>query len=174
MACFLESKEVNAGKQLSWHSLKKHLTNNYSEIPYNTHAINVYDNLQQGSDESTSAYLHRAQDILECIHHTTDMATFSAIVTNHAKILTGLKDGRLHNKLAKSKAKKWTNMSQVLQDVANMAVDFESLVVIHFLPLRCNTFHQIHLVPLSGPTGSLQKYTKYSSPRKAKMLALSR
>ena len=66
----------------------------------------MYDNLHQGSDESTSAYLHRVQDILECIHHTTNMATISEIATNHAKILTGLKDGRLHNKLAKSKAKK--------------------------------------------------------------------
>ena len=125
LAHFLESKEVSAGKQLSWHSLKKHLTDNYSKIPYDTHATRAYDNLHQGSDESTSAYLHRVQDILECIHHTTDMATISAISTNHAKILTGLKDGRLHNKLAKSKAKKWTNMSQVLQDVANMAIDFE-------------------------------------------------
>ena len=53
------------------------------------------------------------------------MTPISAIGTNHAKILTGLKDSRLHNKLAKSKAKKWTNMSQVLKDVANMGVDFE-------------------------------------------------
>ena len=125
LACFLESKEVNVGKQLSWQSLKKHLTNNYSKIPYNTHAIIAYDNLHQGSDESTSAYLHRAQDILECIHHMTDMANISAISTSHAKILTGLKDGRLCNKLAKSKAKKWTNMSQVLQDVTNMAINFK-------------------------------------------------
>ena len=125
MACFLESKEVSAGKQLNWHSLKKHLTNNYSKILYNTHAINAYDNIHQGSDESTSVYPHRVQDILECIHHTTNMATISAIGTNHAKILTGLKDSRLCNKLAESKAKKWTNMSQVLQDVANMAINFE-------------------------------------------------
>ena len=53
------------------------------------------------------------------------MANISAIGTNHAKIFTALKDGRLHNKLAKSKAKKWTNMSQVLQDVADMAINFE-------------------------------------------------
>ena len=86
VAHFLESKEVNVGKQLSWHSLKKHLTNNCSKIPYDTHAINAYDNLHQGSDESNSAYLHRAQDILEHIHHTTDMWTISAIGTNHAKI----------------------------------------------------------------------------------------
>ena len=120
LACFLESKEVNVGKQLSWHSLKKHLINNYSKILYNIHIINAYDNLHQGSDESTSVYLHRVQDILEDIHHTTNMATISAIGTNHAKM--GLKDGRLCNKLAESKAKKWTNMSQVLQDVDDMAI----------------------------------------------------
>ena len=58
-AHFLESKEVSSGKQLNWHSSKKHLTTNYLEIPYDTHAINAYDNLHQGRDESTSAYLHR-------------------------------------------------------------------------------------------------------------------
>ena len=122
---FLESKEVSSGKQLDWHSLKKHLTTNYSEIPYDTHAINAYDNLHHGSNESTSAYLHRAQDILRHIHHTTDMTSISVIGTNHAKILTGLKYSRLQNKLAKSKAKKWTTMPQVLQDVADMAIDFK-------------------------------------------------
>ena len=95
------------------------------EIPYDTHTINAYDNLHQGSNESTSAYLHRAQDILECRHNTSDMTSIPAIGTNHAKILTGLRDSRLHNKLAESKAKKWTTMSQVLQFVTNMAVDFK-------------------------------------------------
>ena len=104
-AHFLESKEVSSGKQLDWHSLKKHLITNYSEIPYDTHAINVYDNLHQGSNESTSTFFHRVQDILERIHHTSDMTSISAISTNHAKILTGLKDGRLRNKLAESKTK---------------------------------------------------------------------
>ena len=111
LACFLKSKEISSGKQLNWHSLKKHLTINYSEIPHDTHAINAYDNLHQGSNESTSAYLHRVQDILECIHNTSNMTSIPAISTNHAKILTGLRDSRLSNKLAKSKAKKWTTMS---------------------------------------------------------------
>ena len=90
--------------------IKKHLTSNYSEIPYGTHAINAYDSLQQGTDESTEAYLHRAQDILECIHHTNDMSSITAIGTNHAMILTGLRDSRLYNKLAESMAKTWINM----------------------------------------------------------------
>ena len=68
--------------------------------------------------------MHRAQDILKCIHHTSDITSILAIGTNHVKILTGLKDSRLRNKLAKSKAKKWTTMSQVLQDIADMAIDF--------------------------------------------------
>ena len=94
------------------------------EIPYDTHAINAY-NLHQSNDESTSAYLHRVQDILECIHNTSDMTSIPPIGTNHAKILTGLQDRRLCNKLAESKVKKWTTMSQVLQDVTDMAIDFE-------------------------------------------------
>ena len=124
-ACSLKSKEVGSGKQLNWHSLKKHLTTNYSDIPYNTHTINAYNNLHQGSNESTSTYLHRAQDIIECNHHASDMTSISAFGTNHAKSLTTLRDSRLCNKLAKSKAKKWTTLSQVLQDVADMAIDFE-------------------------------------------------
>ena len=122
-ANYLETKEISAGKTLIWPTLKQHLTSNYSEIPYNTHAINAHDMLQQGNNESTEAYLHRAGDILECIHHTNNMPSISAIGTNHAKILTGLKDGRLHNKLVKSKAKKWINMVQILQDIADMVVN---------------------------------------------------
>ena len=40
-------------------------------------------------------YLQRAQDILECIHHTNNMPEITAIGTNHAKILTGLKDKKI-------------------------------------------------------------------------------
>ena len=124
-ASYLETKEASAGKTLIWSSLKKHLTSNYSEIPCDTHAINAYDGLQQGNNKSTEACLHRAQDILECIHHTNDMSSITAIGINHAKILTGLRDSRLCNKLAESKAKKWINMAQILQDVADMAINFE-------------------------------------------------
>ena len=53
------------------------------------------------------------------------MSSIIAIGTNHAKNLTGLKDSRLQKKLAESKAKKWTTMAQVLQDMADMAVDFK-------------------------------------------------
>ena len=124
-ASYLESKETNSGKTLVWSSLKKQLISNYLEIPYDTCAINPYDSLQQDNNESTEAYLHKAQDILEHIHHTNDMSSITTIGMNHVKILTGLKDSRLHNKLAESKGKKWINMAQVLQDVADMAMDFE-------------------------------------------------
>ena len=91
-AIYLEGKETCTGKKLSLITLKQHLTANYSVIPYDMHAINVYDTLQQGADEPTEAYLHRAQDILEHILHTNNMSEITAIGTNHAKILTGLKD----------------------------------------------------------------------------------
>ena len=59
-ANYLEGKETNSGSKLSWTTLKQHLTSNYSEIPYGTHMMNAYDILQQGLDESTEVYLHRA------------------------------------------------------------------------------------------------------------------
>ena len=125
LAICLEGKETSTGKKPSWITLKQHLTANYSEIPYDTHAINAYGTLQQGADESTKAYLHREQDILEHIHHTNNMSAITAIGTNHTKILTGLKDKKLCKKLAESIVKKWNNMAQVLHDVAEMAVSFE-------------------------------------------------
>ena len=124
-ATYLEGKETSAGMKLSWNTIKQHLTANYSEILYDTHAINAYNTLQQGPDETTEAYLHRAQDILEHIHHTNNMSEITAIGTNHDKILTGLKDKTLCSKLTESKAKKWNNMAQVPQDVAEMAISFE-------------------------------------------------
>ena len=45
-ASYLKSKETNSGKTLVWSSLKKHLTSNYLENLYDTHAINAYDSLQ--------------------------------------------------------------------------------------------------------------------------------
>ena len=125
LAIYLEGKETSTGKKLSWITLKQHLTANYSKIPYDTHTINVYDTLQQGTEESTKAYFHTVQDILECIHHANDMSAIKAIGTNHAKILTGHKDKKLHDKLAEAKAKMWNNMAQVLQDVAEMAISLE-------------------------------------------------
>ena len=101
-ASYLENKEANVGKTFVWSTLKKHLTSNYLEIPYVTYAINAYNSLQQGNDESTEAYLHRPQGILECIHNTNDMSSITAIGTNHTKILTGLRDSRLCNKLVES------------------------------------------------------------------------
>ena len=53
------------------------------------------------------------------------MSSVTPIGTNHTKILTCLNDRKLHNTLAKSKAKKWTNMAQVLKDITEIAVSFE-------------------------------------------------
>ena len=124
-AIYLEGKETSTGKKFSWITLKQHLTAKYSAIPYGTHIINVYDTLQQGADESTKAYLHRAQDILESIHHKNNMSSIIAIGTNHAKILMGLKDNKLYSTLAESKVKKWKNMAQVVQEIAEMAINFK-------------------------------------------------
>ena len=60
------------------------------------------------------------------------MTSIPAIVTNHTKILNGLRDSRLCNKLAESKAKKWTNMSQIVQDVTAPLLETMGLRGCHF------------------------------------------
>ena len=59
LASYLESKEANLGKTLVQSSLKKHLTSNYSENLYDTHAINAYNSLKQDSNKSTEVYSAR-------------------------------------------------------------------------------------------------------------------
>ena len=167
-ANYLEGKETNSVKKLSWTTLKQHLTSNYSEIPYDTHVINAYNTLQQGTDKSTKDYLHRVQDILECIHHTNDVSSVTSIGTNHAKSLTGLKDGKLCNKLAESKAKEWTNVVQVLQNVLKWQSTSRGQegTLYHLLKLIIHQLIAIAiliLVSITGPPSYLQK--KHSNPK---------
>ena len=85
------------------------------------------------------------------------MTSIPAISTNHINILTGLKHSRLYNKLVESKAKKWATMSQVLQDVADITIDFKGHVGTHSQHLKFNIFHPQILVLLTGPTSQLQE-----------------
>ena len=69
-AHFLESKEVSSGKQLDLYSLKKHLTRNYLEILYDTHAINAHDNIKVAMSQQ--------------VHTCTGNKIFSNIFTTQA------------------------------------------------------------------------------------------
>ena len=84
------------------------------------------------------------------------MTSIPAIDTNHTKILTGLQDSRLCNKLVESKAKKWTTMFQVLHVVTDIAIDFKRSHGSHSQHSKSNTFHPQILVPLSGLTSHLK------------------
>ena len=124
------------------------------------HAINAYNNLHQGSNESASAYLQRAQDILECIYNTCDMTSIPAIGTNHAKILTVLQDKRLCNKLAESKVK---NGLPCLKSTGHSRYGhwlWNDTWVLTSNIQSPNTFHPQILVPLSGVTSHLQEMCK--------------
>ena len=104
--------------------------------------------------------LHRVQDILEHIHYTNEMSSILAMGTDHAKILTSLKDGKFHSKLAASKAKEWTNMVQVLQDIMDIAVNFERSRGYSLPSLKFTTHCLIIitiLISFTGPASHLQK-----------------
>ena len=93
-------------------------------------------------------------------YHTNVMSSIIAIGTNHAKVLTGLRDSRLYNKLAKSKAKRWINMGQVLQDVVDMAINFKRSRGYSLLTLNVNH------VTSSNNYSSLNSYRSIKPPKK--------
>ena len=86
------------------------------------------------------------------------MSSITTIGMNHMKILTGLKDSRLHNKLAKSKAKKWVNMGTGSSGHSRYGHGLlKDHVAIPYQPLKCNTFQLLIPVTLTGPASHLQK-----------------
>ena len=104
------------------------------------------------------------------------MTSIPAIGTNHAKILKGLRDSRLHNKLAESKAKKWTTMSQVLQDITDMAIDLERSCGYSFPTFKVQYVSSTNSSSSStDPTSQLQEIyiANIKSTGKTQMLALS-
>ena len=97
------------------------------------------------------------------------MTSNPAISTNHAKISTGLRDNRLCNKLVECKAKKWTTMSQVLQDVADMAIDFERSLWVLTPNIQSSIYFILQiLVLLTVPTSQLQRNMQQPSNQQEK------
>ena len=95
------------------------------------------------------------------------MSSVTAIGTNHAKLLTGLKDGKLCSKLAESKAKKWTNMAKVLQDIAKWQSTSKGPEGTHYHLLKLTIYQFIAItiliiVSIIGPASYLQN--KHSDP----------
>ena len=116
--------------------------------------------LQQGNDKLTEAYFHRVQDILESIHHTNNMTSISAIGTNHTKILTGLKDSRLHNKLAESQAKNGPTWCRFCKTLQTWLLTSKGTKVTVCRLLKLTKLHPIIvilLITFSGPPNHLQE-----------------
>ena len=113
VASYLETEEVNSGKTLVWSTFKKHLTAIIQKFHMTLMPLmlmTVYNRTMMNPQKPIY------------IEHKTYLSVYIIQMiclllqqgTNHAKILTGLKDSRVCNKLAKSKAKRWINMAQVL------------------------------------------------------------
>ena len=60
---------------LSWHKIRQHLIEQYSNVPYTSHVCLLKTFKQD--DESTAQYLVRAKVLLECIHCTSKLSDIS-------------------------------------------------------------------------------------------------
>ena len=82
-----------------WNDLKSELSRQYSTIPFDSHATQVFTCLQQGPSYLNEMYLHHANELLSEIYHTTDMTQIAAESSNYYTIVYDLNSTKLKDKI---------------------------------------------------------------------------
>ena len=74
---------------LTWDNLKNEHLEQYLTIPFNSHATQSVDHLQQGPSELLEMYLHRASEPLSKIHHMVDLSQILGEGLNYYTMVSG-------------------------------------------------------------------------------------
>ena len=90
------------------------LIEHYSHIPYESDALNAYAHLVQGEQESIVQYLTRAEVLLECIHHNSQMSDIPGIGYDRFYLVRGMCSPHAQQRFA-SKQDTWCSMEDVFQ-----------------------------------------------------------
>ena len=77
---------------LMWPKFRQVLIENCSNIPYVSDAILACSNITEQDDESISQDLIRAELLLECINHDSELSQISSKGLNSLALLQGLRD----------------------------------------------------------------------------------
>ena len=92
---------IRKGKGLTWHKFRQILIDNYSNVPYVSDAMVVYNNITQQDDESTLQYLIRAKELLKHINHTFKLSQISCKGLNNLALIQGLRDNHIRRRVTK-------------------------------------------------------------------------
>ena len=105
---------------LTWPWLQKLLIENYSDTLYVSDVMVTYNRISQAEDKSVSQYLICVKDYLECINHTSRLASMDGSGLNNISLVQGLSDNYIRRKASKD-AENWKTMSDAFDSIAKIA-----------------------------------------------------
>ena len=80
--------------------LRRELSMQYSNIPYDSHATKAFAQLEQAPHEPFDMYLQHTSKLLSKSYHTSYMSRISVEHLNHYKVVYGLNYRRLKDNVA--------------------------------------------------------------------------
>ena len=86
---------------VTWYKVRQRLIEYYLNMPYTSDSMFAYSHLSQGEDEMTAQYLVRAKVLLECIHHTTNLADITGSSRDNLYLVYRLKGPHIRKRVAK-------------------------------------------------------------------------
>ena len=110
-----DTSMVRKEEGLMWHKFCQILIQNYSNVPYVSNAMVVYNNLTQ-DDESNVAKRIRAKVLLEHINHTYTLSQMSGKGLNNLALVQGLRDHHIRRRVTQEQ-KSWNMMEDVYRSI---------------------------------------------------------
>ena len=99
--------------------IKKLLIENYSDTLYVSDVMVAYNRISQAEDKSVSQYLIPAKDYLECINHTSRLASMDSSGLNHISLVKGLSDNYIRCRASKD-AENLKTMANAFDSIAQV------------------------------------------------------
>ena len=110
---------VHKIQDLTWPLLWKLLIENYSDTPYISDAMVANIRISQAEDESVWQYSIHAKDYLQCINHTSRLASMDSSGLNHVSLVQGLNDNYVRRRASKD-AENWKTMADAFDSIAKI------------------------------------------------------
>ena len=113
------SMQCTQNMQFNLAAVTKLLIENYSDTPYVSDVMVVYNRISQAEDKSVSQYLICAKDYLEQINHTSRLASMDGSGLNHISLVQGLSDNYIRRRASKD-AENWKTMADAFDSIAKI------------------------------------------------------
>ena len=101
---------------LTWQWWRKLLIEIYLDTLYVSDVMVAYNWISQAEDKSVLQYLIYAKDYLECINHTSRLASMDGSGLNHISVVQGLSDNYVRWRASRD-AENWKTMADAFDSI---------------------------------------------------------